>query len=826
MSTSVVLGALAVLVVVALLLALFVLYVYWWLVQRPTPKLDGAVDLAGLLDTVEILRDKYGIPHIYAQNRTDLFFAQGYVHAQDRLWQMEQNCRAAFGTLAEVFGESALDADRFSRIVGFGRAAEAEVAQLDDATRACVEAYVAGVNAYIERHPGRLGAEFNLLRVIPRAWSPVDVVALSKISGWGLSVNWEAELTRLQLLLRLGPVRAAELEPDYPAQTPVILECVGELEATRLLSTAGLLLNEYEKVRPWLRQVGEGGGSNSWVLAPQHSATRRAVLCNDPHLGVQIPGVWYEQALHAPGFEVSGATFVGLPGVLIGHNERIAWGLTNSLVDQQDLYVERPHPDDPTRFEVQGGWEQAEVREEVIAVRRRAAPHVERVVSTRHGPLISNFVGKTAAGDDGASLQLALRWVGHMPGHGLRAILRLNMAQGWDEFTEALADWTVPAQNVTYADADGNIGYVLAGAVPMRRHTLGLLPAPGWDGAHEWAGLVPPTELPRVFNPASGKIVTANNKIAGDDYHHFLGVDAMPGWRAARLEEMLGEKDRYTLRDMEEMQLDTASKLAAVLTPYFAQLNSDEPFIKVAIALLRKWNYRMDADSPAATIYQYALVCLLEEVYGRKLGDLRDVFLGVGRSPFGRATSFWLRGATRLVELLGEREESVWYTDATTGAARTRTEVLHAALAEAVQRLRSDLGDNARRWEWGRIHQVRYVHPMGSVRLFRGLFNRGPFPVGGDATSPNQTHSLPNHPLPLVQINAGYRQIYEVGVWDKAQTVTATGQSGHPMSLHYADQMAMWLEGVYHPMPWAREGVAAAARYRMTLRPQAALQTD
>ena len=803
----------------ALLLGGLLMLIYWNLVQRPTPRLNGTVRLPGLDQPVEVLRDKHGIPHIYAQTRTDLFHAQGYVHAQDRLWQMEQNRRIANGTLSELFGESALEADRFSRVVGFRRAAQAEAATLDGETRQVLSAYVAGVNAYIEAHAGRLAAEFNLLRFAPAPWQLEDVLALSKVTAWGQSVNWESELTRLQLLAKLGPMRAAELEPDYPHKNPLILEAVGSHAATRLLSTAGLLLNEYEKVKPWVGQPVEGVGSNSWVVAPRHSVTRRALLANDSHLAVQLPGIWYEIALHCLDFNVSGASLAGTPGVVIGHNEQIAWGLTNALVDLQDLYMEHPHPDDPsdqpTRFANGDAWEAATVVEETIYIRRRATPHVERVVITRHGPLISNLIADAAV----PTMPLALRWVGHLPGQGARAVYKLNQARDWAEFQAALVDWGAPAQNITYADAEGNIGYVLAGMVPLRRHNLGLLPAPGWDGQHEWGGMVPPSELPRLYNPPSGKIVTANHKIVGDDYHHFLGVEFLPGWRAARLEEMLGEKERYSLRDMEEMQLDTVSKFAQLLAPYFAQLNSDDPFVTVALGSLRKWNYRMDADSTAAVVFHYALILLLDEIYGNKLEELRDDTLGISRSPLFLINGFSLRATTRLVELLRDEEQSVWYMDTQSGRQRSRDEVLYRALAEAVRRLRADLGDNARRWNWGRVHQVRYTHPLGSVRLFRSLFNRGPYPVGGDATTPNQTYYSPRLPLGLVQTSASYRQIYEVGVWDASESVIPTGQSGHPMAEHYADQVTMWLEGVYHAMPWTRTAVEQAARHRLQLRP-------
>ena len=816
MSIQIVVVTLLVLLIVIAVVGGFLLYIYWGLIQRPTPKASDQTQLAGLHDRVEILLDKHGVPHVYAQSEVDLWHAQGYLHARDRLWQMEQNRRIARGTLSEIFGESALDVDRFSRIIGFRRAAQTEAAQLDAATLASVEAYVAGINAYLESNTGRWAAEFNLLRFAPERWQVEDVVALFKLFAWSLSTNWESELTRLQLLAKLGPMRAAELEPDYPTNTPVIMAAVDSEEMTRLLSTAGLLLNEYEKIKQWVGQPAAGMGSNSWVIAPKHSTTRRAILCNDPHLALQIPGVWYENALYSPKTSVSGASYPGIPGVLIGHNDEIAWGLTNAFVDVQDLYLERVADDDASQFAYADGAEAAILIDEPIRIRRVPELHVERVVVTRHGPVISNLVRD--ASDD--LPPLALRWTGHAAGTGLRALFRLNRALGWDAFVAALDGWGLAPQNVTYADKDGNIGYLLAGAIPMRRQNLGIVPAPGWDGAHEWAGMVPPHELPRLFNPSSGRIVVANNKIVGDDYHHFMGIDFLPGWRAARIEEILAEKDRYSLRDMEEMHMDVTSKFAAALAPFFAQLNSDEPFVKVAIGYLRRWTFQLDAESTAGLIMHYAMICLLDEVYGNKLDNLGDAYLGVARSPIFLMNGYAHRATTKLVELLAAEEESPWYTDMETQRHRTRDEVLYASLTKAVKLIRAELGDNARRWNWGRVHQVRYVHPLGSVRLFRSLFNRGPFPVGGDDTTPNQASYAPRLPLGFVQVTASYRQIYDVGMWDQAKSVTTSGQSGHPMSPNYADQITMWLEGVYHAMPWSREAVQAVARNRIELLPK------
>lgn len=811
---------LVIFLLIVLPLGAFFVYLYWWSIQRSNPQLEGTLRLSGLTAPVEILRDKHGVPHIYAQTLADLIRAQGFVHAQDRLWQMEQNRRIARGTLAEVFGEPALDADRFSRIVGFWRAAEAEVALLDDETRQWLTWYAEGVNAYIDQRPGRLGAEFNLLRVRPAPWTALDSLGHGKVMAWSLSLNWESELTRLRLLHQLDPVVAAELEPDYPGKSPLTLAGVGSTEMVRLQHTAGLLLNQYEQVKQWLGVATAGQGSNAWVVAPKYSLNRRALLCNDPHLAVQIPGVWYEIHLSAPGYETSGASLPGAPGVIIGHNEDIAWGVTNAMVDVQDLYLERAHPTEADYFEYEGEWEAATVIEEVIGVRRRD-PHVERVVVTRHGPLISGLVptDERTPGDPATTLALALRWTGHTPAPLLPAIRQLNQATDWTSFNQALDEWTAPPQNILFADSRGNIGYRLAGAIPQREQNLGLLPAPGWTAEYEWRAMIAPAALPRLYNPESGKIVSANNKIVGDDYPHFLGVEFDPGWRAARLEELLQRKERHTIRDMEEMQLDNQSKLAEAFTPWFTLINSEEPWEKTGLQALRKWNFRMDADNFAATIYQQMVVHLLEMVFGDKLGPAKRGYYGMSSTPLFLVHGFFLRAETRLLAILNDYEQSFWYVEAATGRLRDRETLLQEALTATMREIRKTMGETTRTWDWGRAHQVRYVHPLGSARLLKNIFNRGPIPVGGDSTTPNLTRHAPKLPLGLVQVAASYRQIYEVGVWDRAQSITNTGQSGHPLHPNYDDQIMLWREGAYHKMPWSRAAVEGVAEQRLVLEP-------
>lgn len=809
-------GVFVLLTTALLLLAVGVLYVYWWQIARAQPTTNGDASAACFAEPVEILRDRHGIPHIYARSRADLFRAQGYVHAQDRIWQMEQNRRAANGTLAEVFGEAALEADRFSRTVGFRRAAAAEWERLDEPSRQVLLWYAEGVNTYLLARPKRAAPELNLLRVSPEPWNALDTLAFVKMVTWGLSANWESELTRVRLMALSDPYRASELEPELPPSTPLIMESLGSEQRARLVNAAGLVLNHLEPLHQWFGGAKAGQGSNSWVVAPKHSLTKRPVLANDPHLPAQIPGVWYENHLSAPDFEVTGACFAGCPGVLIGHNDDLAWGLTNGGVDQQDLYIERPHPEDDTRFEYDGVWEQAEIFEETIRVRRLQQPELLRVVVSRHGPILTNLLPQESRA---VSIPLAVRWVGHQSNGPLQAILALNVAESPDELLSALQLWHCPSQNVVYADSRGHIGYQLSGQIPIRGNHAGVAPVPGWTSDYEWQRMIPFEELPHGLDPESGIIVTANNKPVGDDYPYFLGLEFDPGWRAMRIEEMLGERERYSVRDMEEIQLDTQSKYAAELVRWIALLNSDDPWEKVSIQAIRKWNLRMDADSTAALVYHYFLLEMLEMVFGDKLGSVRRSYFGGSISPLFPFSSHMDRAQSKLLDLINQEESSFWYMDARTGKPRSRDQLMQEALTRAVRRIRSEMGDSALKWFWGKSHQLAYAHPLGSVRLLRNLFNRGPFPVAGDNTTTLQTRQTSQLPLGLVQVIPSYRQIIEVGNWDRMQSVTATGQSGHPLSPNYDDQMVMWREGVYHTMPWSRAAVEKAAVSRLRLAP-------
>ncbi|HEU0000574.1 MAG TPA: penicillin acylase family protein, partial [Ktedonobacteraceae bacterium] len=522
---------------------------YYYMMRRPLPTYKGEVKLQGLYEAVEIITDRYGVPHIYAHNEDDLYYAQGYAHAQERLWQMELNRRIGSGRLSEVFGELALEADRFARRLGMHRSAAAALDQLPTHSRRILDAYARGVNAYIEQHQHNLPIEFTILRYKPGPWLITDTILWSKMMGWNLGGNWETEIVRARLVAKLGPERAATLEAGYDPQHPLIVPPGVAYQGVNLG-----LVEQYQQLK-MLSGFGLLSGSNNWTVDGTMTTTGLPILCNDPHLGQVAPSIWYECHLVAGDIDVVGASFPGAPGIVIGHNQHIAWGLTNAISDIEDLYIEKFHPEHPDQYEYMGKWEKAQVIREEIRVKGSKTPVVEEVRVTRHGPILTTFNPSTqdTASNNGHQAQgllLALHWTGQEKHNIVSAVHQMNRATNWEEFRQGLRDWDLPPQNVVYADVDGNIGYVMAGAIPIRAKGQGLLPMPGWTGEYEWTGYIPFEELPQTYNPEQHFIVTANNRVVDDSYPYYITNEWLSGYRARRIRDLLRSKQKLSLSDM------------------------------------------------------------------------------------------------------------------------------------------------------------------------------------------------------------------------------------------------------------------------------------
>ncbi len=741
-----------------------------WISRRRLPTLEGALELPGLRAPVEVLRDPWGVPHIYAESLADLFMAQGFVHAQDRLWQMEMNRRLAAGRLAELLGPAAVDADRRMRTLLLRRVAEQEVALLSPETLTLLEAYAAGVNACIDRE--HLPIEFLLLRARPQPWVPADTLSWIKMMAWILCADARGEARRADLVERLGEARAAELEPPYLSHWPRIMP-------SDTAPASGLPGDT------------EGLGSNNWVIAGSRTATGSPLLANDMHLALTLPAIWYENHLVAGDPDVIGVTFPGIPGVISGHNGHVAWGLTDGMPDVQDLYLERLHrsADGRVEVEVEGERYEAEVLHEVIEVKGGDPVH-EEIIITRHGPIVCTLFPEL--GDDPAP---ALRWTALEPAKMMDALTTMMGARDIRAFHEALRGWDSPIQNFVYADVEGNIGYSFPGTIPIRAKGDGRLPVPGWTGEYEWVGTVPFEALPHLENPPAGTIVTANNAVTDASYPYDLGVRSLSDNRALRIVELLESRAEIDTDFIRRMHVDVVSPMARTVAGYVRELEVDEA-LEPAAALLRGWDGALAADSDAAALYQVLRRELATLLLTPVLGD--DV-------PLGDRTWWWL-------EHVLAQPGAPWFD---LGNGETRDDVMRLTLARAVDELRAACGPAPRDWAWGKRHRMTFGHVLGRKKLLGAILNRGPFAVGGDGHTICALHQNTEDPTSFS--GPPYRMIVDLGDVRNSVSVLTPGQSGRLGSPHYDDQIAAWMSGTYHPMLYAREDVEREAAHRLLL---------
>ncbi|MHB1295338.1 MAG: penicillin acylase family protein [Anaerolineae bacterium] len=825
-----------VILLVILLVSIVPVGVTSYLVRRGWPQTEGVLQVASLQDAVTIIRDSWGVPHIYAGNIHDLYLAQGYVHAQDRFWQMEIWRRYGSGRLAEVLGEQALPRDRLVRTLGWNQVVAREVELLDPYTRDALLAYAEGVNAYLAERGDRLDLEFSVLalggvRYTPEPWTITNSLTWSKVMAWDLGGNLEEELIRAALRNRVGAERLAELFPGYPLDQPVIVsqpegalahtssDTSGDPASVATLHAATLETFPWQDLDSAVGPFGRGMGlgSNNWVVSGDRTAGGRPLLANDPHLLAQIPSIWYQVGLHcepcdAEGpLHVVGASFAGTPGVIIGHNDHIAWGVTNVNPDVQDLYALRINPDNPDQYAYDGRWVDMSIRIEEIRVQGREEPERIRVRGTVHGPILNDTVVNPEQPWVLGWEPLALRWTSLEPGTMMRAVLRLNRAYDWGTFREAVRWFDGPSQNFIYADVEGNIGYQMPGRVPVRRSGDGSMPAPGWDSAYAWDGFMAFEDLPHVYNPPEGYIVSANNAVVRAGIGAHITCDWGRGYRARRIVDMVTSGQEMTVADFQALQADVYASQGAEVLPYLLELQTDDPRLRRALDVLASRDLRADATSSATAILEVTRLKLLWRIYADELGEeMTGRYL---RSP----TLMALHALSRVLE----DANSAWFDDSCTPQVETRDEVLLHSLESAVAYLEDEMGTNPARWEWGVLHEAKFVHTAlgeSGIALLETLFNRGPVAVPGSADSVFNTAYDPNDPYDAVLVPS-YRQIIEVGAWKNSLTMSMTGQSGHPYHPHYGDQIEPWRDVEYMPMLWDRAAVDADAAETLFLTP-------
>ncbi|OZU88214.1 penicillin acylase family protein [Virgibacillus indicus] len=735
--------------------------------NRTLPQLEGTIELSALEHEVTVITDENGVPHIKAVNEHDLYIAQGYIQAQDRIFQMEMSRRQASGTLSEVVGESAVDHDKYFRTLGLRRAAEKSYDIYTDEAKEVLQLFADGVNLYINEaiENNSLPIEFTLMGSEPAEWTPLDSLTIGKYMAFDLGGHWERQAFNYYLLNNFADEKAYELFPSYPKNRPTIIG-EGEIDIAASFEKA-VIPHAFN-------------GSNNWVVSGEKTSSGVPLLADDPHLGLATPSIWLQMHLETEDINVSGVIFAGVPGIILGHNEQIAWGVTNTGPDVQQLYVEKRNPVNPEEFLYEDIWEQANVIDEPIKVKDGETIDYQ-VVETRHGPVVSEF-----AEDSGKETVLSLRWTALDATTELEAILEINKAQNWQEFEKGLEKFLAPAQNFVFASTDGTIAYKANGNIPIYENgDDALLPLPGWEAEHEWKGYIPFDELPRVINPDKGFIATANNKITGDDYpYHISNLWAQP-YRYERIAEVLETDDDFTAEDMMALQMDVGNLQAREFVPMFLEALQDTELNETetqAIALLKEWDYMDEVENVQPLIFHKWMDEIEAILYHDEIPkNIRGLFGGRAQT-----TDELLRNSA-------SGKGSIWIEE--NGGFQ---DVLHTAFTSTLSKLKKEYGEEMDEWEWGDYHKVQFHHPLSGIHPVLEFFfnNEKPVPVGGSSITPMAASY--DAASGEVDHGASWRFVIDMNQTAKGYHIVGPGQSGHFKSEWYHVQMDDWVEGNYH----------------------------
>lgn len=822
------------------------------------PQTNGQVTIPALQGTATVMRDEYGVPHVYADTPEDLFAAEGFVHAQDRFFEMDFRRHLVSGRLSELFGSSQVETDTYIRTLGWRQVAEEEASQLSGSTRRWMEAYAAGVNAWLQspsqsRSGGELSLEYAVLGLTPGAdyqpepWTVADTLGWFKAMAWDLDGNHVTEIERALLTDALGAERTDELypAPDLESSPPVVTRGairggrfdpnapVGQADVTGPGAGSEQSPVDWSAAADALKSLAglddalsgvlgdprdRTGGSNSWVVSPELSNTGSALLSNDPHLATSMPSTFTQIGLHCTvqsekcPFDVVGFSFSGVPGVIIGHNAEIAWGMTTPYVDTQDLFIEQVNGNLVRRGD---DWEPLAVRTEQLRVKGEDEPRTITIRSSRHGPLLSDvdanlarMAGREVSGNESGHA-VALQWTALQPGTTAEALFRLNTASDFDSFRAAASLLSSPSQNLVYADRFGNIGYQLPGRIPDRAKGDGNLPRPGWDESWDWSGTIPFEELPWDHNPPSGQIIAANQTVIGPQYQHHLGSGASYGWRSDMISRRIAERAPLAPADGEDLFTDTTMGVAANLVPTLLRVPVDDPWVAEGQQVLVGWDYHADADSAAAAYFSI----LYEHVVRRTFGDELPDEVGYG------GTDRWFAVLSRLID----QPDNKWWDDVTTeDRVETRDDILRDAMASARREITAKLSEDPSGWSWGKLHAVTLQHQtLGSIGLppLDWMFNRGPLPVDGSTAVINAMGWRAGSGDYTVATAPAMRMLVDFADIDESRWINQSGVSGHASHPHYDDQFPLWVDGETIPMAATRTRVEESAVDSLELRP-------
>jgi penicillin amidase len=793
MLKRILIGVLLLLVLIAVAGFVFIRHIS----HRALPDYNADLQLKGLHAQVEVYRDSFAMPHVYAKDEHDLYMAVGYLLAEDRLWQMDMLRHVTEGRLSEIFGEKYADTDLLLRALRFREKSEKILAQVDSSSLGALEAFSDGVNQFIMNNKRHLPPEFAILKYRPEKWEPYHSLNMIGYMGWDLKAGW-SEILLSTIQKTVDSVRYHQLLPDLLRVQPTVFPLDDAKSFSSVLPA--LLLNTVT-----LQQLGADvlEASNNWAVSGSKSVTGMPLLANDMHLGLSVPGIWYQMHQVVDGkLNVTGLVLPGAPVIICGHNDSIAWGMTNTYVDNLDFYEEKINPNDSNLYEYNGEWRKFDVKKILIKISN--GKQVERTLRFSHrGPVVSPFKKM-----DGKVV--TMHWVGDEMSDEFRSVMLLNRACNRNDFTAALKTFTSISQNIAYADKKGNIGLFCAAGVPIRKRTIAFGVLPGNTDEYDWKGYVPFEELPYIYNPTSGYVASANNRTAPPDYPWHIGTWYSLPSRYERITELLSAKDILSVEDFKAIQLDQQSKLAEKYMPSilnalagYKGMNTTE---SRANEMLKKWNFSMNSRSSAASIFEMLYLEFIRCTFADELGEnLFDSFNGV--SSISRI------GTDQIID----KKISLWFDDVST---RNKTEefddMVVCAFTKAVAGLVTKLGSDSDSWEWGKLHHLELAHPLSTVKILDKVFslNRGPYSVGGSFHTVSPFSYDNNKPFDANH-GSSHRHIFDLSNWDNSLTVIPTGNSGIPASSHYCDQTELYINGNYHADYFSKEKIVSNAKYHM-----------
>lgn len=775
------------------LLVMFFSSALLFYLRSPLPSYEGEIQVPGLSQTVEIFFDDYAVPHVYAQNDMDLFFTAGYLMARERLFQMTVNAATTEGRLSELFGDSQLESDIFLRTWGIPRTAENLVLQLSPESKAVLKTFCKGVNTYIDEIGNSLPIEFKLLRIKPISWSPKHVTGYARLMAYSLSQSWYPEMLFGQVAYMFGEQKALELWPVAPDEKPFSLPGI----STDLSLVYKTMSSADEKIRMLLGTSGGNLGSNSWVVSGNLTASGQPILANDPHLSMTQPSIWYEMHLVSGRYDVSGACFPGVPFVVLGQNRNTAWGFTNLMSDDLDFYLETVHEKHPDSYLHDGQWKKMEIRKEIINI-KGGDTHKVLVRETHRGPVISDLHPLSKKSGN----IISFRWTGHEMSNEIEAFLGFNRMKNWTDFSQAASNYTVPGQNIIYADKEGNIGWRPAARIPIRKGGEMMVPLPGETSEYDWQGFVDYSKMPYLFNPADGIIATANNRTIARDFPYYVSGLWHDKSRYDRIIELLTDKTDLTPLDMSKIQNDVISPFAREMKNYFVSAVADIPLVEenhsIAFAHLSRWEGDFSSQSIGAIIFSVTLIKLLEGIFTDEMDLLGENFYKSWIGPVG-AKGNWgipLRNLRGLMATGG----SSWVDDIKTpNHIENLDEIIRLSFKAGVTELTKLLGPSPSGWWWGRLHTLTHSHSIGSAKPFLDRFfgfNVGRFESGGSSTTINNGEYSLSAPFTRV-VGPSFRRIVDISKMDNSYFVLPTGQSGLHKSPHYSDQADLYNSGQY-----------------------------